>query len=142
MTGTKQFVPPIQTTSKCSSNADFLNDLLALNSVPHTPRFIEKREGNRLTDRGLYGPTDGLQAPTPSRYLPLVRMAADRVRGGYPRVLDLRLSGLVCIFHLRICEFGYPKFYGFGANLYIYSRSSIGGPKLSPVKTHLATLAI
>ena len=71
-----------------------------------------------------------------------VRMAADRVRGGYLRVSGLRVSGSGSSFHLRICDFGYPKHFGFGADSRFNPRSSIGAPKLGPVKAHLATLAI
>ena len=46
-----------------------------------------------------------------------LRMAADRVRGGYPRFSGFRVSGSVFGFHPRICGFGYPKYFGFGAGL-------------------------
>ena len=60
-------------------------------------------------------------------------MAAGRVRGRYPRV-----SGLVSSFDPRICGFGYPKYFGFGADFRIDPRSSIGGPKrFSPIEAHL-----
>jgi hypothetical protein len=48
--------------------------------------------------------------------LPL-RIAADRVRGGYPRISDPRVSVLVSDFRPRIFGFGYPKSHGFGADL-------------------------
>ena len=38
-----------------------------------------------------------------------IRMAAGRVRGGYPRISGLRVSGSGFSFHPRICGFGYPK---------------------------------
>ena len=61
----------------------------------------------------------------------MVRMAADRVRGGYPRVLGPRFSVSVPGFHPRICGFGYPKNRGFGADIKIDPWSSIGAPEIS-----------
>ena len=71
----------------------------------------------------------------------MVRMAADRVRGGYPRVLGPRFSISVPGFRPRIYWFGYPKYYGFGADPEFHPWSSIRGPEiLSPLEAQLRTL--
>ena len=68
-------------------------------------------------------------------------MAADRVRGGYPRVSSPRFSVSVPGFRPRIYWFGYPKYYGFGADPEFHPWSSIRGPEiLSPLEAQLRTL--
>jgi hypothetical protein len=45
-----------------------------------------------------------------------LKMAANQVWGGYPRVSGPWVSVLVLSFHPWICGFAYPKPYGFGAD--------------------------
>jgi len=66
-----------------------------------------------------------------------LRMAAGRVRGGYPRISGLRVSGSGFDFRPWFCGFGYPKYFGFGAGFRFCPRSSTGSPKqTSPIKAH------
>jgi hypothetical protein len=58
-----------------------------------------------------------------------VGMAADRVRGGYPRFSGPRVSVLVLVFCPRICGFGYPKDFGFGVDHRFKPWCTIGAPK-------------
>ena len=50
-------------------------------------------------------------ARTTDHHLLLVRMAADRIRSGYPRISSLQVSGSGSDFRPRICGFGYPKYF-------------------------------
>ena len=56
----------------------------------------------------------------------MIRMATGWVWGGYPRVSGFRVSGLGFDFRPRFCGFGYPKYFGFGADSQLYPRSCIG----------------
>jgi len=70
-------------------------------------------------------------------------MAAGRVRGGYPRVSGLRVSSSGSNFRPRICGFGYPKKFGFGADFNSDPRIIHQRPEsISPIKAHEASLTI
>ena len=73
---------------------------------------------NRLESLVPRSPLSSLSTTTVvERIRSPVRMASGRVRGGYPRVSGFRVSGSVFGFYPRICGFGYPKYFGFGADL-------------------------
>jgi hypothetical protein len=65
----------------------------------------------------------------------IIRMAADRVRCGYPRISGPRVLVLGPDFRPRFCGFGYPKYRGFGADLELHPRISIGPRNIQPISS-------